>query len=289
LNEYRFEQNKSRQDKQMADPKYLYKFRSFRDENHKRMLTDNELFFPSPDKFNDPFDCCVPMRYDDFTKNEFIRHWTLRFKEDFPNARDNDIRKKVKDFYNRFRSPDGRKMMAKIQEETIRLMRSKDIGVFSLTANLKSILSWSHYADSHRGFCVGFHTWNLKAFLEKCGPLLDLRPVNYTKEYPFINAYRTSDEEKTNKMVWTKSTDWGYENEYRILWLTGANKPLKIPNGVIRRVVLGCQVSPTNIDEMISILRSRADRISLFQAKPKVDSFGLRFDFIRYTRDQHSS
>jgi len=146
---------------------------------------------------------------------------------------DNDIRKKVKDFYNRFRSLGGRKMMAKIQEETIRMIRSKDIGVFSLTANLKSILSWSHYADSHRGFCVGFHTWNLKAFLEKCGLLLDLRPVNYSGEYPFINGYRTSDEETTNKIVWTKSKDWGYEAEYRILYLTGANKPLKIPNGVI--------------------------------------------------------
>ncbi len=272
----------------MPDPKYLYKFRSFRDKNHKGMLTDNELFFPSPDKFNDPFDCYVPLRYDDFTKNEFIRHWTPRFMEDFPNARHNEIRKKVKDFYNNSRSPNGRKMMAEAQEKTIRQMRSKEIGVFSLTANLKSILSWSHYADSHRGFCVGFLTRNLKAFLEKSELPLDLKPVDYTKEYPFINAYRTLDEEKTNKSLFTKSKDWEYEDEYRILWFTGANKSLRIPNGVIRRVVLGYQVSPTDINEMGSILRSRADRISLFQARLKGDSFGLRFDFIRYTRDQHS-
>jgi hypothetical protein len=272
----------------MADPKYLYKFRSFRDNNHKGILTDNELFFPSPDKFNDPFDCYVSMRYDDFTKNEFIRYWTSRFMEDFPDARHNDIRKKVKDFYNKVRSPNGRKVMAETQEKTIRIMRSKDIGVFSLTANLKSILSWSHYADSHRGFCVGFLTRNLKAFLEKCGPLLDLRLVDYTKEYPFINVYRTSDEEKMNRIVFTKSKDWEYEDEYRVIWFTGANKSLRIPNGVIRRVVLGCQVNSTDINEMVSILRSRADRISLFQAKPKEDSFGLRFDFIRYTHDQHS-
>jgi len=105
----------------MADPKYLYKFRSFRHENHKRMLTDNEVFFPSPDKLNDPFDCRVPIRYDNFTKNEFIRHWTTRYREYFPNDCDNDIRKKVKDFYNRVRSPVGRKMIAEIQEETIRI------------------------------------------------------------------------------------------------------------------------------------------------------------------------
>ncbi len=272
----------------MAFPKYLYKFRSFRDKNHMAMLTDNELFFPSPNKFNDPFDCRVPIRYDDFTKTEFIRYWTAVYRRDFPRARDYEIRKMAKEFYNQFRSPSGRKIMAEYQEETIKKMRSMDIGIFSLTANLNSILSWSHYADSHRGFCVGFHTLNLKAFLEKCGPSLDLRSVDYTKEYPFINAYITSDEEITNKIVWTKSKDWEYEHEYRVLWLNGANKSLRIPNGVIRRVVLGYQVSPTDINEMGSILRSRAGWISLFQAEPKENSFGLRFNVIRYARDQQS-
>ncbi len=272
----------------MADPKCLYKFRSFREKNHKAMLTDNELFFASPDKFNDPFDCSVPIHYEDFTKTEFITYWTAEFKRKYPGARHYEIRKKAKEFYNQFRSPSGRKLMAKYQKEVIRKMRSTDFGVFSLTANLNSILSWSHYADWHRGFCVGFHTLNLKAFLEKRGPFLDLRRVDYTKDYPFINAYKTSDEEKTNKIVWTKSEDWGYEHEYRILWLNGANKSLRIPNEIIRRVVLGCRVNPEDKTEMISILRSRAGRVSLFQAEPKENSFGLRFNVIRYEPDQQS-
>ena len=272
----------------MAVPKYLYKFRSFGDKNHEAMLTDNELFFASPDKFNDPFDCSVPIRYEDFTKTEFFAYWTAVYRRDFPMVRDNEIRKMVKEFYNKVRSPSGRTILVRSQEETIRRMRSRDIGVFSLTANLSSILSWSHYADSHRGFCVGFHTVNLQAFLEKQGSFLDLRSVDYTKEYPFINAYKTSYEEITNRIVWTKSKDWDYEHEYRVLWLNGANKLLKIPNGIIRRVVLGCQVNPTDKTEMISILRSRADWISLFQAEPREHGFGLRFNIIRYARDRQS-
>ncbi len=176
--------------------------------------------------------------------------------------------------------------MKEAQEETIKRMRSKDIGVFSLTANLDSILSWSHYADSHRGFCVGFHTLSLQAYLKSCGSFLDLRPVDYTKEYPLINAYKTSEEEITNKIVWTKSKEWEYEHEYRVLWLNGTNKPLRIPDGIIRRVVLGCQINPADKTEMISILRYRTGRISLFQAEPKESSFGLRFNVIEYARDQ---
>ncbi len=43
-------------------PEHLYKFRVFDDPNHKRILTDNELFFPSPKRFNDPFDSTIPAR-----------------------------------------------------------------------------------------------------------------------------------------------------------------------------------------------------------------------------------
>ena len=223
----------------MAVPKYLYKFRSFRDENHKAMLTDNKLFFASPDKFNDPFDCSVPIHYEDFTKTEFISYWADIFRKHSPGSRDYEIRKRAKELYNQFRSPSGRRRMEEYQEETIKKMRSEEMGIFSLTANLSSILSWSHYADWHRGFCLGFHRLSLEAFLKKCGPFLDLRPVDYTEEYPLINAYKTSDDEKTNKIVWTKSNDWKYEDEYRVLWLNGANKFLRLPGGVIKRVVLG--------------------------------------------------
>ncbi|MGZ3749611.1 MAG: DUF2971 domain-containing protein [Pseudobdellovibrionaceae bacterium] len=180
------------------------------------------------------------------------------------------------------RTPKEKEVIIKEQEEVIREIRSNKVGVFSLTANFKNILSWSHYTDSHRGFCVGFHTGNLNAFLEKCGPSLDLRAVDYTTEYPYVKAYRTSDVEKTKKILWTKANDWEYECEYRILWFDGANKPLKIPDGVIRRVILGCHVDSADKDEMMSILRACTDRISLFQAERKRAGFGLRFDYITY-------
>ena len=265
----------------MAAPKYLYKFRSFRDKNHKAMLTDRELFLASPDKFNDPFDCSAPIRYEDFTKPEFLSYWTAALKRSHPGVRDYDIRRKVKEFYKRCRSPSGKKLMAQYQEETIKRMRSTDIGVFSLTANFRSILSWSHYADSHRGFCVGFHTMNLEAFIEEQGPSLDLGPVDYTKEYPVINAYKTSDDDKTKKIVWTKSKDWEYEQEYRIIWLNGANQLLRVPDGIIRRVILGCQVDPADKSDMISTLRFCSNRISIFQAERQEHSFGLRFNVIK--------
>lgn len=45
-------------------PDIIYKYRYWDDDFHKRLLTDNKIFFASPILFNDPFDCTVPVRFD---------------------------------------------------------------------------------------------------------------------------------------------------------------------------------------------------------------------------------
>lgn len=62
-------------------PEILYKYRDWRKSNHKRILTDNELFFTAPKNFNDPFDVNIPFRYDklsiDDLKNNFEKYFDL--------------------------------------------------------------------------------------------------------------------------------------------------------------------------------------------------------------------
>jgi len=41
-------------------PKVVYKYRGWKDDYHKKVLTENSLFFASPKQFNDPFDCRIP-------------------------------------------------------------------------------------------------------------------------------------------------------------------------------------------------------------------------------------
>ena len=40
----------------------LCKYRFWEDEYHKRVLTDNELFYSRRKRFNDPYDCGLPFR-----------------------------------------------------------------------------------------------------------------------------------------------------------------------------------------------------------------------------------
>ncbi|WP_324673079.1 DUF2971 domain-containing protein [Hymenobacter sp. GOD-10R] len=94
------------------------------------------------------------------------------------------------------------------------------IGVFSLSKDNINDLLWAHYADSHKGFCVGYDIDILKSFA-------------YTKHYPLDVSYTEKPSEFDmydimylkqrglnsflQKMIGTKTDSWAYEKEIRII------------------------------------------------------------------------
>lgn len=86
---------------------------------------------------------------------------------------------------------------------------------------VQNTLMWSHYADEHRGFCVEylFHHDDFRKddFQELTASRLfkikyrkPTEPINFTEQKP-------SGPFTTEKAFITKSQDWSYENEYRLL------------------------------------------------------------------------
>jgi hypothetical protein len=241
------------------------------------MLSHNELFFPSPSRFNDPFDSNFPFHYDDFTPEEFIKYWANCIKAENPYVSGDDAPKRGQDLYDKYCTSEGKKKIIRWQEEILRDLRTNKIGIFSMSGNCSSILSWAHYSHSHGGFCIGFDKEKLTSFVNS-EESLDLGEVEYREEYPIINVYRTEEHEKITKLFWTKSIEWKYENEYRIIWYDGANKTLRIDSGIIGVVILGCRINQNDKDRIISILKSCPNTIPLFQAKIKENCFGLEFE-----------
>jgi hypothetical protein len=64
-------------------PQKLYKYRCWGDEypNHKRLLTDNELFFASAGKFNDPFEFAVSPCFELATPEQELKGLMQLLKE----------------------------------------------------------------------------------------------------------------------------------------------------------------------------------------------------------------
>ena len=87
--------------------------------------------------------------------------------------------------------------------------------------------------------------------------LISLEKILYSNEIPTLDAIKSEPEQKKRNLLLVKSSDWEYEEEYRLLYRNGANKSFTIDNGIIDHVILGCNISTSNRKKIISILKTK--------------------------------
>ena len=120
-----------------------------------------------------------------------------------------------------------------------------------LCTNYKNSLMWSHYADSHRGFCVEYD-------FSKADISTLPFPVVYSNirpQIPWEEALTRSPENTakatSNLMIGllTKDKCWEYENEWRYLVVASAPPSLKMPS--ISCIYLGALIEGKNRDKIL--------------------------------------
>jgi hypothetical protein len=151
------------------------------------------------------------------------------------------------------------------------------LGVVSLAGTLDSPLLWAHYANGHAGISIEFRASDLKQ-AEFFGVAL---PVAYKPERPVVNFFRDEMPEQVHKSLLTKSHDWAYEHEWRIIV---QNRQIQnyfaFDPSLVRAVYLGCQITDVNRDIVRGWLSKRksSPMPRLFQALPSGTNYGLLFE-----------
>ncbi len=157
------------------------------------------------------------------------------------------------------------------------------IGVVSFTEEPASLLMWAHYADKHMGFVIEYdpeHPW----FNRRRGPddeFFWLRQVRYQRERAALVATLTSGED----MFLTKSEEWAYEKEWRVLLPLGGCEVkaqdtrhgvpvhvVRVPREATSRVILGCRMAP----EARRVVIERAAGLPIHEAVPRKETYGLQ-------------
>lgn len=243
----------------MKLPDNLYKYRNWSDCYHRKLITDKELFFSSPLAFNDPFDFQITYRYDQLTrdqrkeiyKNELINLGysgaELEKQSDFladngPLADPNNI--------------------ASAQTYQLDKMNAS-FGVVSLSSVFDSILMWSHYANNHKGFCVGF---NAKPFIEDLQSAL--HSVTYEEYYPEIVPTATSVWlHNQSRIMATKFKEWEYEKEYRLVKYGYSNKVAALSEKYFKSLILGCAMPDDQKSEIVDAANASLPNIEIYQAE----------------------
>jgi hypothetical protein len=128
--------------------------------------------------------------------------------------------------------------------------------LYCLTPFPDSTLMWSHYADNHKGICLEFSTdYSLFGSAQE---------VQYLSSYPQWSPQALMDKTSPHILL-TKSHDWSYESEYRIIGLgEGIPRPLaghalelkgqflNIPTGALQAVVVGCEAHFVSVREVVT-------------------------------------
>lgn len=158
--------------------------------------------------------------------------------------------------------PEHRKAVLRVRNE----MNKR--GILSFSRSWSSPLLWAHYADKHRGICLGFDVARTdKAYLKN---------VEYVKErFPFPDK---PNQEFAEQLLFTKFTDWKYEEEVR-----GYASRDVAENGnyfsnfdenhlTLREVIVGHRCC-TERGSILELLSSYSPPVSVIKARPSNDSF----------------
>lgn len=125
-----------------------------------------------------------------------------------------------------------------------------------LAENYKNRLMWSHYADSHKGFCVEYD-YSGQTFID-----ITPFPVCYCEDRIMVPWKVILDNNKENMNIatkqlmlalLTKDSIWAYENEWRILIQQSDEQNLKMPP--ISCIYIGAMCEEQNKKKLIEIAK----------------------------------
>jgi hypothetical protein len=253
----------------MNVPGTFYKYRSLSGEGMgflESLLRNNELYLSAPTNFNDPFDC-VPTFDFACTREEAIAlaDRTLARDRTFRTAREKRVAKEQFLSSLPVSNPlEAHTHMCEAHEVAVR----ERLGVYCLSARMDSPLMWSHYADAHRGVCIGFdsNSW----------PFAIAQSVSYSEERMPVNPFRLPPDEALARSVLQKSADWTYEEEWRVVVPNGAGRTEAFEDGAVTSVIFGARF-PVEQEEVVRALVARHDPV-FYRARPSSQRFAIEVD-----------
>ena len=220
----------------------LYKYRSFNDQALS-IIIDREIFCAAPSILNDPFDS----QFDITTSLHGAIKSVLSDQPKWPDSYQDVIR------------------MLESRGAEAMIDRAQRSGICSFSTIPDNTLMWSHYADQHRGFCIGFDPRRLKAddgvsdFPHNVSP----RAVTYTTGNPMLHAAASINGSAfagrgpsgpleqplagsiirlaCDAALSTKHLSWAYESEVRLINHDGQNA-VKVASKSITEIIFGCRM-----------------------------------------------
>jgi predicted RNase H-like HicB family nuclease len=242
-------------------PPVLYKYYAF-NKWTQNVFEQNEIYFQSPDGFNDPFDSKPSTTYEGTElqrADRLVKFW----QKSFPGEKEEDLRSQA---FDRIKDCQDIPLMLRTLKRSAERIR-KRLGIFCMTSKRDNILMWSHYAAAHTGFCLGFKTGN---------PFFgQVHPVGYSSDRFCLNLIESPPDDDMFRAMRAKAGDWEYEDEWRVIDHIEGPGVHRYPPETLSGVILGCRITPDNRHRIMQWCRARNPRPDIYWAEEKDRDFGL--------------
>jgi len=265
------EEDNNMKDENVVDPDVLYKYCMF-NEYSEKIFTHNEIYFSTPDEFNDPFDskpCYIyegnEQQIDNYLFELYMNAYPGQSKEEILAYVKREIITKEK----------GRIILKKTLEISRERMRKK-LSICCFTEIRDNILMWAHYAKQHTGFCLEFDTDT-----DFFRPITRAIKVEYDAILPELNLKQLPNYQnrELGMKFLTKADDWKYEQEWRIVETKKDPGIQNFPEDALIGVILGCRICQKNKQNVFRWCSKRKHPPTLYEAREKQKEFGL--DIVR--------
>ena len=249
--------------KEHLEEKRLYKFRFIQKDSTdptipdpnklhyiERIFSHNELYFPSPIDLNDPLECRPKFTVGDLSDQEYKDKYVAHTRRIMIEGGETSPPDKITAWLNNLNQKEAEEF-AKEQTNDFRLwlIKYRICSICSFCAKPDNPIVWSHYADSHHGFCLIFDVDN-----DLFGGAIK---VEYQTEYPTLDVTEEDDYEILKCSALVKFSDWKYEEEFRLVSaepnfphaLPVRNNKLTFPPEMLLGVIFGYKIS--NLDRQL--------------------------------------
>lgn len=258
-------------DKQIKDfdelefPETIYKYRTWSDPFHKRILTEREIYFSNPKSFEDKEDCKIPVRFDLLTEDElFQKYYSEAYK--FHPLRPATWHFEFATWWTKNSPVKDPSRLKELQTHGFEEF-NKRIGILSLTANHSSLTMWDKYSDNRKGICVGFDPKIMFKYLGGGGQ------VQYFDELPIIwPTPKHSFDDQMYLQTFSKLRKWEFEQEYRTqifsyYGLKNNQRKVQLPSNAFKTIILGSEMSGEDENQIREIIKKDLGHVTVIKAK----------------------
>jgi hypothetical protein len=227
-------------------------------EAQEKTVFEGKLYFPSRTQFNDPFDC-IALSLEGISQDTLQEFLRRRAVQEFTEIAMEERLEKIQQFQE---NP---------YEEFERLTQelADYLGILSLSAKRDNILMWSHYSNSHQGFCLEFD-------ISKA-PFVNAHHVTYQRDRCRYDISAVHSETNVRNLLLTKYEDWRYEEEWRIIAPKGG-ATYEFPPEALTGVIFGCRMSDGDKAKVRNWIRQSASQPQLYQAGLSSRQFGIHIE-----------